>query len=119
MTHVILTGRKSLLNASSGGYSYDPLNRLRIVTRDSVLSAVYTYDAGGRRVRSWDTVDGAVDYVYSGLNIIDEVSGGVHEKHIYAGGMHIASNATGPLSIIMLITCARAPGVRAHRQIDT
>ena len=60
-----------------------------------MLSAVYTYDAGGRRVRSWDTVSGTTDYVYSGLNIIDEVSGGVHERHFYAGGMHIASNTSG------------------------
>ena len=54
-------------------YTYDSLNRLKTVTKDDVLSAVYTYDAGGRRVRSWDVVDGTVDYVYCGLNIIDEV----------------------------------------------
>ena len=78
-------------------YTYDPLNRLKTVTKDEWLSSVYTYDAGGRRVRSWlnDTIDVTIDYLYSGLNIIDEVSSGVHERHIYAGGMHIASNTTG------------------------
>lgn len=42
-----------------------------------------------------DTVDVTHDYVYSGLNIIEEVSGGTHEQHIYTGGMHVASNTTG------------------------
>ena len=78
-------------------YTFDPLNRLTRVEKDGVLSALYTYDAGGRRVRSWDTVDGVTDYVYSGLSVIDEICGGVHEKHIYAGGMHIASNTTGTI----------------------
>ncbi|MBN2335864.1 RHS repeat-associated core domain-containing protein [Candidatus Bathyarchaeota archaeon] len=59
------------------------------------MSAVYSYDVDGRRVRSWDSVDDSTDYVYSGLNVIDEVSGGVHEKHYYTGGMHIASNSSG------------------------
>ena len=59
------------------------------------MSIVYSYDAGGRRVRSWDTVYGSTDYVYSDLNIIDEIKSGVHEKHIYTGTMHIASNTSG------------------------
>ena len=42
-----------------------------------------------------DAVDGTTDYVYSGLNIIDEIHRGTHEKHIFAGGMHIASNTSG------------------------
>lgn len=92
-------GNGNLLDRNDGvykwNYTYDSLNRLKTVTNDSVVSARYTYDAGGRRVRSWDTVDGEVDYVYSGLNIIDEVDGGVHERHFYVGGMHIASNTTG------------------------
>jgi RHS repeat-associated protein len=29
------------------------------------------------------------------LNIIDEISGGTHERHIYAGSLHIASNTSG------------------------
>lgn len=78
-------------------YTFDALNRLKRVEKDGGLSALYTYDAGGRRVRSWDTVDGSIDYVYSGLSVIDEVCGGVHERHIYAGGMHIASNTTGTI----------------------
>jgi len=81
--------------AYAWNYTYDTLNRLTKVHKDDVLSALYTYDAGGRRVRGWDTVDGTTDYVYSGLIIIDEVSGGTHERHIYAGGMHIASNTSG------------------------
>ena len=76
-------------------YTYDPVNRLKTAMKDGVVSARYTYDASGRRVRSWDTRDGVVDYVYSGLNIIAEISGGVHEKHVYAGGLHVASNTSG------------------------
>lgn len=83
--------------SNAWNYTYNPVNRLTRVEKDSVLSAVYTYDADGRRVRTWDTVDGIVDYVYSGLNIIDEVSGKTHEKHIYAGMMHIASNTNGTI----------------------
>jgi YD repeat-containing protein len=79
-------------------YTYDPVDRLKRVYKDDVLSSVYTYDAGGRRVRSWDTVDGTTDYVYSGLNIIDEISSGSHEMHVYAGGIHIASNSSGPVA---------------------
>ena len=78
-------------------YTYDPMNMLKTVTKDDVLSARYTYDAGGRRVQSWDTVDGSTDYVHSGLNIIDEISSETHEKHVYAGGMHISSNTTGTI----------------------
>jgi RHS repeat-associated protein len=62
--------------------------------KNGALSAVYTYDADGRRVRSWDT-GGTTDYVYSGLNVIDEVCGGAHEKHVYAGSLHVASNSSG------------------------
>ena len=76
-------------------YTYDPLNRLTRVLKDDSLSAIYTYDAGGRRVRSWDTVDDTIDYVYSGLNIIDEISSSTHEKHVYAGSIHIASSTNG------------------------
>ena len=75
-------------------YSYDALNRLTQVQKDDSLSAVYTYDADGRRVRSWDTTEGTTDYVYNGLNIIDEMSSSIHERHIYAGTIHIASNST-------------------------
>ena len=76
-------------------YSYDLLNRLVKVRKDDSLSALYTYDVGGRRVKSWDTIDGVVDYVYSGLNIIDKIRSGAHEKHIYAGFMHLASISSG------------------------
>ncbi len=76
-------------------YRYDPANRLINVEKNGALLAVYTYDADGRRVRSWDTVDGTTDYVYSGLNIIDEINSGAHEKHVYAGGIHLASNSSG------------------------
>ena len=34
-------------------YTYDPENRLRKVTKNGALSAIYTYDADGRRVRSF------------------------------------------------------------------
>lgn len=40
---------------------------------------MFAYDADVERIRSWDTVDGTVDYVYSGLNIINEVNNGVLE----------------------------------------
>ena len=63
--------------------------------RGSTLLADLEYDADGRRLRRWNRVSGTTDYVYPGLNIIDEVSGGVHEKHLYAGGLHIASNTGG------------------------
>ena len=78
--------------ANTGNYTYDQMNRLKTATNNDLLSAVYTYDAGGCRVRSWDTRDGVVDYVYSGLNILDEVKENVHEKHVYAGEMHVVSN---------------------------
>ena len=42
-------------------YTFDTLNRLTAVQKDGSLSALYTYDADGRRVRSWDTVDGTTD----------------------------------------------------------
>jgi len=69
-------------------------DRLINVKKNGAFSAHYTYDADGRRVRSVDR-GGVIDYVYSGLNVIDEVCGGAHEKHVYAGGMHIASNSSG------------------------
>ena len=83
--------------AYAWNYTYDTLNRLTAVHKDGDLSALYTYDAGGRRVRSWENITGGVttDYMYSGLNVIDEINSGVHERHIYSGGMHIASNTTG------------------------
>jgi len=76
-------------------YRYDLENRLINVKKNDALSAVYNYDADGRRVRSWDSVGGTTDYVYSGLNIIDEINSGTHEKHVYAGGLHLASNSSG------------------------
>ncbi len=42
-----------------------------------------------------DAVDEVTDYVYSGLNVIDEIRGGAHEKHVYAGSMHLASVSGG------------------------
>ena len=64
--------------------------------KNDAVSARYTYDADGRRVRSWDA-SGTTDYVYSGLNVIDEIKAGAHEKHIYAGSMHLASNSSGTM----------------------
>jgi RHS repeat-associated protein len=75
-------------------YRYDPENRLINVEKNSAASARYTYDAGGRRVRSWGAA-GTTDYVYSGFNVVDEIKGGAHEKHVYAGSMHIASVSSG------------------------
>ena len=75
-------------------YRYGPEDRLINVGKNGGFSAHYTYDAGGRRVRSLDG-GGVTDYVYSGLNVIDEISGGAHEKHVYAGGLHIAYNSSG------------------------
>lgn len=75
-------------------YGYDLLDRLINVKKNGAFAVHCTYDAGGRRVRSVDEV-GVIDYVYSGLNVIDEVSGGAHNKHVYAGTMHLASNAVG------------------------
>ena len=80
---------------SAWNYTYDPLNQLKTVTRNGTLTGVYEYDAEGRRVRTWDSIDGTIDYVFGGLSVLDEVSNSTHEKHIYAGGMHIASNTTG------------------------
>jgi RHS repeat-associated protein len=77
-------------------YRYDPEDRLINVKKNGDLSAVYTYDADGRRVRSLNG-DNVTDHVYSGLNVIDEVSGGAHKKHYYAGGIHIASNDGGTI----------------------
>ena len=39
-------------------------------------------------------MDDSTDYVYSGLNIVDEVSGSINERHIYAGAMHIPRNTS-------------------------
>jgi RHS repeat-associated protein len=75
-------------------YRYDPEDRLINVKKNSVTSARYTYDAGGRRVRSWGAA-GTTDYVYSGFNVVDEIKGGAHEKHVYAGSMHLASISSG------------------------
>ncbi|MFH2112437.1 MAG: RHS repeat-associated core domain-containing protein [Candidatus Bathyarchaeota archaeon] len=77
-------------------YRYDPEDRLINVKKNGVASAQYTYDAGGRRVRSWDTA-GTTDYVYSGLIVIDEIKAEAHEKYIYAGSMHLASNSSGTI----------------------
>ncbi len=77
-------------------YRYDPANRLINAKKNGDLSAVYTYDADGRRVRSLNG-DNVTDHVYSGLNVIDEVSGGLHDKHYYAGGLHLASNSSGTI----------------------
>ena len=76
-------------------YSYGPLDRLSRVYLNGSLTAKYTYDSGGRRVKMWDTGEGTVDYVYSGLNVVDEVNNGSHERHVYAGGMHLAVNSSG------------------------
>ena len=76
-------------------YTYDLFDRLTRVDLNSSVTARYTYDDGGRRVRSWDTDSGTTDYVYSGLNVLDEVYGGTHEKHIYAGAMQVASVVNG------------------------
>jgi RHS repeat-associated protein len=76
-------------------YRYDSENRHIKVKVNGAAAARYTYDAGGRRVRGWDAVGGTVDYVYSGLNIVDEINGGAHEKYVYAGSMHLASNSSG------------------------
>ena len=61
-------------------YRYNLQDRLVNVRRNGALSAVYTYDIDGRRVRSWYNVSGTIDYVYSSLNVIDEVSGRAHER---------------------------------------
>lgn len=42
-------------------YTYDPENRLRRVTKNSALSAIYTYDADGRRIRSLDNASDVTD----------------------------------------------------------
>ena len=92
-------GSGSLTYMSDGrdtwNYSYGPLDRLHKVYLNDSLTAKYTYDSGGRRVRSWDTGEGTVNYVYSGLNVLDEVKNGSHERHVYAGGMHVAVNSSG------------------------
>ncbi len=46
-------------------------------------------------MRGWDGVQGTTDYVYSGLNVVDEIRGGAHEKHVYTGSMHLASISSG------------------------
>lgn len=42
-----------------------------------------------------DAVNEVTDYVYSGLNVIDEIRGSVHENHVYTGSMHLASVSWG------------------------
>ena len=81
--------------ADEWGYRYDQLNRLVGVDRDGAASANYTYDADGRRVHSWDSVEGTTLYAYAGLNVLDEISGGSHERHVYAGSMQVASSDAG------------------------
>ena len=41
--------------ADDWAYRYDPADRLINVEKNGVLSAIYSYDADRRRVRSWDT----------------------------------------------------------------
>ena len=73
-------------------YQYDEENRLRRVLLNSVVIGNYWYDAGGMRVR---TVEGGVttNYVYNGLNVIQEHNLGTGERtdFIFAGTKRIAA----------------------------
>jgi RHS repeat-associated protein len=96
------TGNGNLASREAGSdtwtYTYDYLNRLRTVRKNSVLQGSSVYDADGRRVQVWDPSDGWAVNLYSGLNVICEVpSTGVGDSsvHLYAGALHIASIVGG------------------------
>ncbi len=78
-------------------YTYDPENRLISVKKNDALMNKFWYDAEGRRVRLWDSQDGYLTHVYSGLDIIYETSQSGVTKHYYANGLHVAENRSGTL----------------------
>jgi hypothetical protein len=65
-----------------------------------VLQNRFYYDADGSRVKLWDSQDGYLTHVYSGLNIIYEASSSGITKHFYANGLHIAKKKPGGGSVV-------------------
>jgi RHS repeat-associated protein len=76
-------------------YTYDALNRLRTVTRDSdaKLIAVYSYDALGRRIRKVVTnsgsLNGTTDFYYDGVQDIEEhnAANALTQQYVYGAGI--------------------------------
>jgi len=75
-------------------YTYDPEGRMTTVWRNGAVHSRFGYDADGRRVRL-NASGQALTHVYSGLDVIYEDAGGVHTRHLYANGLHIAENRSG------------------------
>ena len=80
-------GNGNIVNDGTRRYVYDAFNRLKEVTRksDAALLATYTYDSLGRRIRkeiadlggglgglTGDIPAGTTDYVYGGIQCVEE-----------------------------------------------
>jgi len=78
-------------------YTYDFENRLTSIKKNGVVQNRFWYDAQSRRVRLWDSQNGYLTQIYSGLNVIFENSSSGCAKHFYANGLHIAENRSGTI----------------------
>jgi len=83
--------------ADTWAYFYDLEDRLTSVRKNGALMNRFWYDADGRRVNLWDSQDGYLTQVYSGLYIVYEASQSGVTKHYYANGLHVAENRSGTL----------------------
>lgn len=77
---------------SSVTYGYDGWNELTKVSLSGGVIRRYSYDADGRRVRSYDGASRNTRFVYSGLNVVYEVpdGGGSGTLRFYVGGQQVA-----------------------------
>ena len=84
-----------MLLCISAYYLYDSTNKLKLFLKKGGFFLVRSYDAGVRELGALiELMTLLLIFVYNGLNLQDEVDGGVHKKHVFAGGMHIASNTS-------------------------
>jgi RHS repeat-associated protein len=95
MTALTYDNNGNQTNDGTYQYTYDALNRLTSVTRDSdhAMIAVYSYDAIGRRIQMVVTNDGAqngtTDYYLDGQQDIEEHngSGALTQQYVYGPGI--------------------------------
>lgn len=89
-------GNGNLLNDGVNSYNWDARNRLTSISGPG-LTASFTYDAFGRRVKK--SVNGAVtDYLYDGGNAVQETFGGTTKANLINGEMdelYIRKDAAG------------------------
>ena len=83
-------------------YDYDAFNRLTSMRMNSSVQRLYSYDADGKRVRSYGGSLGNTRYVYSGLNVVYEApdAGGSPTLRFYAGSMQIAEKVGGTVEYL-------------------